>query len=231
MPNGVQRVRVPGQRCLSVVVGLAVYPRSMGPSTNAGISRDVGLDRAVEAVAAWLADAGDNYAQRALVVPQKGDLRNPAPAVARFIANGNVGSSRSLPAAAGGPILAFVPTLELLAAAVRLADGNALGVVEHVAGEVAGWAAAVNAIDLATGTHSPGVDPALHEAFESIHDAGHNGYSASDSLLRQRIDGDLAELAAANVSFTYLAGYLVGLGAGGHRLEGLRRIYAKHTGR
>lgn len=58
----------------------------------------------------------------------------------------------------GGPILAFVPTVELLADAVRLADGNALGVVEHAAGEVAGWAAAVGAIDLATGAAGPEVD-------------------------------------------------------------------------
>jgi hypothetical protein len=203
----------------------------VGPSTNAWINRDVGLDRAVDVVAAWLADAGHNYGQRGFVVPQKGDLRHPTPPVARFIANGNVGSSRSLSVETGGPILAFVPTLELLADAVRLADGNALGVVEQGAGEVAGWAAAVGAIDLATGESGSEVDPAVREAFESIHDAGYNGYSVSDSFLRQRIDDDLSLLARAGVSFTFLAGYLVGLGAGGHRLAGLRQLYAKHTGR
>ncbi|MGK2238150.1 MAG: hypothetical protein ACI9JD_000695 [Rhodococcus sp. (in: high G+C Gram-positive bacteria)] len=203
----------------------------VGPSTNAWISRGVGLDRAVEVTAAWLADAGDNYGQRALVVPQKGDLHDPTPAIARFIANGNVGSSRSLSVQTGGPILAFVPTVELLADAVRLADGNALGVVEHAAGEVAGWAAAVGAIDLATGAAGPEVDPALREAFESIHDAGYNGYSLSDSFLRRRIDEDLELLVQADVSFEFLAGYIVGLGAGGHRLDGLRQVYTKHTGR
>lgn len=203
----------------------------MGPSTNAWISRGDGLDRAVEVVAAWLADAGDNYGRRALVVPQKGDLRHPTPAVARFIANDNVGSSRSFSVQTGGPVLALVPTLELLADAVRLADGNALGVVEHATGEVAGWAAAVGAIDLATGSPGPDVNPALHEAFESVHDAGNNGYSLSDSFLRRRIADDLALLVQAEVSFTFLAGYLVGLGASGHRLNGLRQIYTKHNGR
>ncbi|MCG7635679.1 hypothetical protein MHN80_25565 [Gordonia McavH-238-E] len=203
----------------------------MGPSTSAWISRSVGLDRAVGVVAAWLADAGENYGQRGLVVPQKGDLRHPTPAVARFVANGNVGSSRSLSVETGGPILAFVPTLKLLADAVRLADGNALGVVEHAAGEVAGWAAAVGAIDLATGAAGPPVDPRLREAFESIHDAGYNGYSVSDSFLKRRISDDLAVLAEADVSQMFLDGYLVGLGANGSRLDGLRQMYAKHTGR
>ncbi|MBN0975106.1 MULTISPECIES: hypothetical protein [unclassified Gordonia (in: high G+C Gram-positive bacteria)] len=203
----------------------------MVPSTNAWISRDVGPDRAVEVVAAWLADAGDNYGQRGFVLSQKRDLRDPPPAVARFIANGNVGSGRNLSITTGGPILAFAPSVELLAAAVGLADGNALGVVEHGAGEVAGWAAAVSAIDLGTGMARPEVDAVLREAFESIYDAGYNGYSVSDSFLRRRIDDDLALLAEEGISFTFLAGYMVGLGAGGHRLAGLRQLYAKHAGR
>ena len=208
----------------------AVYPYAVAPSTNVWISRGVDLDRAVEVVAAGRADAGENYERRGLVVPRKGDLRHPSPAVERFIANGNVGSSGSLSVRTGGPVLALAPTLELLADAVGLADGNALGVVEHVSGEVAGWAAAVGAIDLTTGAPAPEVNPALREAFESIHDAGNNGYSVSDSSLRQRIDEDLTLLVQEGVSFTFLAGYLVGLGAGGHRLDGLKRIYAKYNG-
>lgn len=92
----------------------------VGPSTNAWIRRGVGLDRAVEVTAAWLAGAGDNYGQRALVVPQKGDLRHSTPAIARV---------------------------------------------------------------------------------------------------------------QADVSFGFLAEYIAGLGAGGHRLDGLCQIYTKHTGR
>ena len=45
----------------------------VGPSTNAWISRGVGLDRAVEVAAAWLADAGDNYGRHCHVV-ERGKL-------------------------------------------------------------------------------------------------------------------------------------------------------------
>ncbi|MAU83395.1 MAG: hypothetical protein CME34_16320 [Gordonia sp.] len=125
-------------------------------------------------------------------------------------------------------MLALVPRSELLADAMRLADGNALGVVEHGEGEVAGWAAATGAIDLSTGIPAPDIDSDLREAMESVHDAGYNGYSVRDSFLRKRIDEDVRMLVDAGFPFGFVGNYLVGLGAGGHRLEGLEKIYREY---
>jgi hypothetical protein len=67
-----------------------------------------------------------------------------------------------------------LPDIELLADAVGLADGQPLGVIEFFPDEVAGWAAATNAINLDTGEPTPSVPAEIHEALVELRDAGYN---------------------------------------------------------
>jgi hypothetical protein len=107
---------------------------TMTPTANVWISREHGLNRAVEKVSGWLRTHGTGYANRATLIPIKGELSEAEPALAEFISNGNVGSLKGKAAMAGGPVLVLGPTLELLETAIRLADGHALGLVEHIPG-------------------------------------------------------------------------------------------------
>jgi hypothetical protein len=101
------------------------------------------------ALVEWLSDqAPDTLDQRVTVVPQKGHVDMADEGVQAFAANGNVHSGRGKRGERGGPVLAYRPDIELLADAVALADGQPLGVIEFFPGEVAGWAAATNAINL-----------------------------------------------------------------------------------
>jgi hypothetical protein len=75
-----------------------------------------------------------------------------------------------------GPVLAYCTDIRLLAKAVAAADGQVLGVIEWIDGEMAGWAAATGAIDLRTGEPTPAVPAEIHEALVELDEAGYNGY-------------------------------------------------------
>jgi hypothetical protein len=96
--------------------------------------------------------------------------------VQAFAANGNLHSGRGKPGEPGGPVLAYRPDIELLADAVALADGQPLGVIEFFPDEIAGWAAATNAINLVTGEPTPSVPAEIHDALVELREAGYNGY-------------------------------------------------------
>ena len=205
---------------VSVSVARAIVPTM---TLNAWTSRHFdGLDDAVDRTAKWLRDNGTNYGKRALLLPQKGDLSSPAPALVRY-GLGNVGSLRGTQARRGGPVL--VLGSEMLDTAIKLADGNALAAIAHIPGEVDGWAAATGAFDLRTGEPTPDVEPSIREAIEAVHDAGYNGYSKSDRSLMTRIDTDLRHIAAVGYSFRFLTSYLVALGANRRTVADLEKIY------
>lgn len=148
----------------------------MVPKTNVWMSRSVGLDHAVDTISRWFQKNADGYSERALLIPIKGELSSPEPALAQYISNGNIGSIKGRSASSGGPVLAIGPTWGLLETALGLADDQALGVIEHIPGANAGWAAAVGAIDLETGESTPDVPAQMRQALVSLHDAGYNGY-------------------------------------------------------
>lgn len=198
----------------------------MAPTANVWISQSHGLNRAVAAVAEWFRHNADYYDRRALLVPQKNNLRSPGPALARYISNKNVGSPRGVQATGGGPVLAYVPDLQVLEDAIRLADGQVLGVVECIPGEVSGWAAATNAVDLATGEVAPSVAPDIQEALDDLHDAGYNGYHRSSELyFKTRYTPPIRTLVDSGCSFEFVASYLVARGRFASSMDDLKKIY------
>jgi hypothetical protein len=107
------------------------------------------------------------------LVPQKSHVDMADEGVQVFAANGNLHSGRGKPGQRGGPVLAYRPDIELLADAVALAEGQPLGVIEFFPGEVAGWAAATNAVNLDTGEATPSVPVEIHDALVELKKAGY----------------------------------------------------------
>ncbi|OZF25767.1 hypothetical protein CH296_27075 [Rhodococcus sp. 14-2496-1d] len=198
----------------------------MVPKANVWMSRSVGLDHAVNTISRWFQKNTNGYSERALLIPKKGELSSPEPALAQYISNGNIGSTKGRSATSGGPVLAIGPTWQLLETALSLADNQALGVIEHIPGANAGWAAAAGAIDLETGEPTPDIPTQMREALVRLHDAGYNGYHRREPYFRARFGPPIETLRANGYSFDFVASYLIALGGGrAHSLEDLRKIY------
>ena len=180
-------------------------------------------------ITGWIASqaGGRAYARRALFLPQKRTLDIAPPAVQAYAANGNVGTSKSSSVDRGGPVLAYGADVRLLAAAVAAAEGQVIGVVEWVEGDVAGWAAATGAIDLATGEPTPSVPDEVHAALVELADAGYNGYHRDrEPFFAAKYFGPIDELLAAGYAYAFVASYLVALGAQGDGVgNDLKRIF------
>lgn len=176
----------------------------------------------------WLAEqAPDTLDRRVTVVPRKSHVDMADEGVQAFAANGNLHSGRGKPGERGGPVLAYRPDIELLADAVALADGQPLAVIEFFPGEVAGWAAATNAINLDTGQPTDSVPTEIHEALIELRDAGYNGYHRDrERYFAAQYFPPIDELLAAGYTYRFAAGYLVALGIDGKSAdEYLKRIY------
>ncbi|ORJ57774.1 hypothetical protein B5M45_19365 [Mycobacterium simiae] len=176
----------------------------------------------------WLAEkAPDTLERRVTVVPVKGNLGMYDEGVQAFASNGNVHSGLGRPGIPGGPVLAYFPDIKLLADAVAMADGQPLGVIEFFAGDVAGWAAATNAINLDTGEPTPGVPADIHAALVELRDAGYDGFHKDrESYFARRYFPPIDKLLAAGYPYKFVAGYLVALGIQGKNAdEYLKRIY------
>jgi hypothetical protein len=181
------------------------------------------------AIVRWIAERADDaaYKRRALFVQQTGNLKHLSRAVQAYGGNQNVGSSRNPNVNRGGPVLAYRTDVRLLGHAVAAAEHQVLGVVEHVPGEIAGWAAATNAIDLATGEPTASVPEEIYEALVDLHMAGYNGYSRDrEAYFAALYFSPIDVLLTAGYPYAFAASYLVALGAPGDRVGGdLRRIY------
>jgi hypothetical protein len=177
----------------------------------------------------WIAANSDHadYATRVLLIPQQRDLKYASAAIEAFGANGNVGSSRSPHVRRGGPVLAYRPDVRQLARAVAAAEGHVLGVIEFADGEIAGWAAATNAIDLTTGEPTASVPDEIHAALLDLHTAGYNGYHRDrEPYFAAHYFPPIDVLLGAGCSYAFVASYLVALGAHGESVgDDLERIY------
>ncbi|MCV7251607.1 hypothetical protein H7J86_05480 [Mycobacterium hackensackense] len=177
----------------------------------------------------WIAaEAGDAaYARRALFLPLKNSLTMAAPAIQAFSKNGNIGTSKSPHVNKGGAVLAYCTDAGLLARAVAAAEGQVLGVIEWTEGEVAGWAAATGAIDLATGEPTPGVPEEIHEALSDLYDAGYQGYHKDrDPYNAAHYFPPIDVLLDAGYDYMFVASYLVALGMHGESVGAdLKQIY------
>lgn len=176
----------------------------------------------------WLAEqAPDTLDQRVTVVPQKSHIDMADEAVQAFAATGNVHSGRGKRGQPGGPVLAYRPDIQLLGEAVGMADGQPLGVIEFFPDEVAGWAAATNAINLDTGEPAPSVPDEIHAALVELAEAGYNGYFRDrEAFFAAKYFGPIDELLEAGYGYKFVAGYLIALGVDGHSVgDDLKRIY------
>ena len=91
-------------------------------------------------------------------MPNKGHFEIPQPpAIVHYGANKNIGSNKNPSVTRGGTVLAHAPDLQLLGYAEQAADGQLLGVTAWPGDEIPGWAAATNAMNLATGERGPAV--------------------------------------------------------------------------
>lgn len=178
-------------------------------------------------VASWLRDNADStWPRRALFIPNKSQFGAQPAAVVAYGANHNIGTNRSPRVARGGPVFAHVPDLHLLEHAVRAADGQRLGVTANKEEEIAGWAAAVNAINLETGQRDPGVPAEIHEALDDLESAGYNGYHQRGAFFKTKFEPPIRDLIDAGYGYRFVAGYLLGLGSPAGRLgDDLRKIY------
>ncbi|WP_344972822.1 hypothetical protein [Streptosporangium fragile] len=125
----------------------------------------------------------------------------------------------------GGPVLAYVPTLEALELAINAARGSSLCVVEGFGQPIGGWAAAVEAEDLTSGEPSDPLEPALVEALESLIFYGNNGWG--DQFGKQQAQRILARLPREQRDPEFIAGYVMGKGQSAHGAKNLQAIIEK----
>jgi hypothetical protein len=197
------------------------------PFDNAWLPCEVDLDLCVGAMAEWLSENAEHYNSHALVLAHTGELKWAGEYLKAYAANGNAESHRGSRAEQGGPVLAYVPDMELLERAVRLADNQVLGVVEHAPGRMEGWAAATKALNLLTGERHPGVPDDIHEALTDLKRAGYNGYRRDrEPYFANLYFPPIDKLMAMGYSYDFVASYLVALGAFGRSVGAdLKRIY------
>lgn len=185
-----------------------------------------GTDPAV--VVQWLAEnsPGDRWTARALFVPNKNHFAAQPEAVVSYGANGNIGTNKSPGVTRGGSVLAHAPDLQLLGYAEQAADGQLLGVTAWPGDEIPGWAAATNALNLATGERGTEVPAEIATALDDLHDAGYNGYHSRGAFYRAKFEPPVRILVDAGYSYGFVAGYLLALGAPAGRLgDALKNIY------
>jgi len=180
----------------------------------------------------WLYENGKRYDRRALLLPYKGDLNWGGKHLQAYAANKNVGSRKGKRGDPGGPVLAFVPDLEILERAIQLADKQVIGVVERAPGHMEGWAAATKAINLATGERHPGVPDEIHETLDELERAGYNGYHRDrEPYFAAHYFPPIDKLLEAGYRYDFVASYLLALGSFASRVgEHLKRIYVNRPG-
>jgi hypothetical protein len=86
-------------------------------------------------------------------------------------------SRRSRYSGGGATIVAYVPSPEMLAQAIRGARGAALVVVEGFGNRVFGWAAAVGALDLVSGETTAPLTEEVSDAVDALAFVGNNGFA------------------------------------------------------
>jgi hypothetical protein len=119
------------------------------------------------------------------------------------------------------------PTYVSWAALSRRRRGPGTGVIEFAEGEIAGWAAATNAIDLTTGEPTANVPDEIHAALVEQHTAGYNGYHRDrEAYFAAHYFPPIDVLLDAGYPYAFVASYLVALGAHGESVgDDLKRIY------
>lgn len=99
------------------------------------------------------------------------------PELTEFARRNSTTSRRSKSRPPGsGPVLSYVPDLENLEFAMRLARGTSLAVVETVALPLAGWAAWFGSWNLVADEPTPPLSPEFKKEVERLKFYGNNGF-------------------------------------------------------
>lgn len=111
-----------------------------------------------------------------------------------------------------GPVLAYLPDMGDLEFAGSRARRSSLCAVEHPIFRLAGWAAARDAVNLATGEAPTPLDDEVTTLLEHLAFAGNNGwFDAPGKRDARRILGEMRAAAPA-LDADFLAGYVLGKG-------------------
>lgn len=141
-------------------------------------------------------------------------------------ANKNVGSARGKSPTRGGPVLAVDATLKILSLGLRIAGGQLFGVATVHPRDVAGWAAATKALDLATGERHPGVPSKIKQALTELYDAGYNGYGRQhERFFAAKYFPPIDILLDAGYDVDFVKSYLVVLGKSPDSVERIDKLY------
>jgi hypothetical protein len=158
-----------------------------------------------------------------MLVTETRDGARGIPQLEQFVARHSHHITRKSRAATrgSGPILVYVPYLELLELAAGKARGSSLCAVEAIGFKLEGWAAATGALNLDTGEVTPPPDTLL-EPLEHLVFVGNNGWG--DAYGKRDAGRIMPEL--RTLSADYVAGYVIGKGrsaAGAKRLREMIR--------
>lgn len=202
--------------------------RKQAPVDNVWVPSTVEVHTAVGLIAEYFMEHDPKgYPGRALIVHTKSDVSLFENELADFAANGNIGSPRGKGGERGGPVLAHDPDLGLLEHAIKIADGQLLGVTEQPSYPLEGWAAATRALDLSTRERHPGVPDEIHETLMDLKREGNNGYPTpkKNSAYTTMVNLYIGKLKTDGYEGNFVASYLLGSGINSHAAHNLRKIY------
>jgi hypothetical protein len=120
-------------------------------------------------------------------------------------------------------VLAYVPYLDDLAFAMRLAANSSLAVVETVGFPLAGWAAWFEATDLISNQSTPPIPSATRKAVERLKFYGNNAFG--DPLGKKMAHSLPYELQnQGDLNHDYLLGAVLGAGVSPRGIKNLQRL-------
>ncbi|MFC8495066.1 hypothetical protein ACFUJU_30585 [Streptomyces sp. NPDC057235] len=195
----------------------------MGIRQAAWVPEDVeqDYDDAAALAARWIRGRALEERASAVLVTNVRDAASGVPALRGFEVTSP--QSRSRPAS-GGPVLAYVPSLESLVYAGELARGSSLVVVEGFNFSVRGWAREYGALNLFTEQEEPGVqDKRWSDALERLAFHRNNGYG--DTLGKRTARRVVHDLRTAGLLRSdELVSAMAAKGASVRALKNLQRI-------
>jgi len=135
-------------------------------------------------------------------------------------------ASRDRVGRGAGPVLSYVPGIDELAFAMRLARGSSLAVVETPSFPLGGWAAQLGALDLVTGEKTPSLPDAINDAVEKLKFVGNNGFG--DQYGKRRATALVADLAGRGLlDGDLLVGAVLAAGVSENGAKNLAKLIEK----
>lgn len=176
------------------------------------------VNEAVRHLVPRLLAAEKAASRRAVVVtPRKQDYGG---AMDALVKHRDTATERSHQVRAGGPVVAYSPTIKGLQLAQRL-SGGWLGVVEWPSKWFDGWARYMGATNAVTGEKYGPMNAEALEAIADIEWSGNNGWPRRDTLVHGQARRAAAEARAAGLTGFDILGAMI---AHGHSEDSIERL-------